>query len=143
MADARTVPTSTIGTYLMHGTGTGSTPTYAKLIDIKDFSDLQGVPESLETTDLSHDAQTFCEGVKQMQAITFTANYTSAGYDTLQALAKKNEKYAVYFGDTTGSDGKFTFEGTLSVVAKGGGVNSVREMTITIMPSTEVTKATT
>lgn len=140
MATAKTVPVSTIGTYLMHGTGSGST-TYAKLVDIKDFSDLGGVPESLETTTLSNDSQTFCEGVKQMTAITFTANYVSADYDTLYALKGKNEKYAVYFGDNTGSDGKFTFEGTLSVVAKGGGTNSVREMTITIMPSTEITKA--
>ena len=38
----------------------------------------------------------------------------------------------------TGSDGKFSFEGQLSVFAVGAGANEVRDMTITIAPSTPI-----
>ena len=38
----------------------------------------------------------------------------------------------------TGTDGKFEFEGQLSVFPVGGGVNEVVDMTITIAPSTPI-----
>lgn len=130
---------STYGVYLMHkGTGT----TYTKLIDIKDFPDLGGAPEMLETTTLSDSMQTYIEGIQSSDALEFTANYTKADYDTLVALKGTNEGYAVYFGET-GKDGKFEFSGYLSVRVNGGGVNEVVGMTISITPSTAITSGTT
>src|SRR5574344_2090437 len=122
---------------------TGSTPTYEKLIDIKDFPDLGGSPELLETTTLSDRMQTYIPGIQSLDALEFTANYTKADYTTLKALENVENKYAVWFGGTesgdivtpTGSEGKFTFTGALSVYASGGGVNEVVGMTITIAPS--------
>ena len=38
----------------------------------------------------------------------------------------------------TGEDGKFEVKGKLSVTATGNGVNEVREMSISIAPSTPV-----
>ena len=128
---------STYGIFLMHK-GEGST--YAKLIDIKDFPDLGGAPEMLETTTLSNSMQTYIEGIQGADALEFTANYDKADYTKLVALKGKNEAYAVYFGEE-GTDGKFEFSGYLSVRVNGGGVNEVVGMTISIAPSTEIISA--
>lgn len=136
---------STYKAFLMKGTG--SAPTYEKLIDIKDFPDLGGAPEMLETTTLSDGAQTYIPGIQSLEALEFTANYTKTDYTTLVALAGTDADYAVWFGATEtggvitpdGSDGKFAFKGQLSVFVAGGGVNEVVDMTITIAPSTVIT----
>lgn len=129
---------STYKTYLMIKEG-GS---YTKLIDIKDYPDLGGEPELLETTTLSDSMQTYVPGIQSLDALTFTANYEKAKYAELKELENKDNGYAVFFGDdTTGADGKFEFEGRLSVFVNGGGVNEVRGMTITIAPSTVITMA--
>ena len=133
---------STYGIYLMKGTkaeGT-NTITYEKLIDIKDFPDLGGAPEMLETTTLSDAMQTYIEGIQSSDALEFTANYTTEGYTTLTADTIKGQKvpYAVYFGEA-GANGKFEFEGYLSVRVNGGGVNEVVGMTISIAPATAIT----
>lgn len=120
---------------------------YTKLVDIKEFPDLGGEPELLETTTLSDGMQTFIPGIQQLDSMTFTANYTKTDYTTLKGLEGTEKSYAVWFGGTvsgttvtpTGSDGKFEFDGQLSVYANGGGVNEVVNMSITIAPSTPIT----
>lgn len=128
---------STYGVYLMKGTDSGSSATYTKLVDIKDFPDLGGAPEMLETTTLSDAMQTYINGIQSADALEFTANYDKAKYTELAALTDKTP-YAVYFGED-GGDGKFTFEGYLSVRVNGGGVNEVVGMTISIAPATAIT----
>ena len=123
--------------------------TYGKLIDIKDFPDLGGAPEMLETTTLSDGAQTYIRGIQSQDALEFTANYTKSDYDTLKALEGTDLDLAVWFGGTvangvatpTGSDGKYEFKGELSVFITGGGVNEVVGMTISIAPTTVITPA--
>ena len=135
---------STYKVFLMKSTD-GST--YEKLIDIKDFPDLGGSPEMLETTTLSDSMQTYIPGIQSLDALEFTANYTKTDFDTLKALEGEDTYFAVWFGGTvaggvptpTGSDGKFNFKGQLSVFPVGGGVNEVVDMTITIAPSTPIT----
>lgn len=120
---------------------------YEKLIDIKDFPDLGGTPEMLETTTLSDGAQTYIPGIQSQESLEFTANYTKADYDKLKALEDQELDLAVWFGGTesagvvtpTGTDGKFEFKGKLSVFVSGGGVNEVVGMTISIAPSTVIT----
>ena len=127
--------------------GTGDA--YEKLIDIKEFPDLGGAPEMLETTTLSDKMQTYIPGIQSSDALEFTANYTKTDYETLAALAETEADYAVWFGGTEsggvvtpdGSNGKFAFKGYLSVNVNGGGVNEVVEMTITIAPSTVITES--
>lgn len=130
---------STYGIYLMKGTkGEGNAITYTKLIDIKDFPDLGGAPEMLETTTLSDTMQTYIEGIQSSDALEFTANYTKDDYTTCNALKGVLTPYAVYFGDD-GANGMFEFEGYLSARVNGGGVNEVVGMTISIAPATEIT----
>ena len=128
---------NTYGIQLMHK-GTGAT--YTKLIDIKDFPDLGGAPELLETTTLSDAMQTYIEGIQSADALEFTANYTKEDYSKLVALKGKNESFAVYFGEE-GTNGKFEFTGYLSARVNGGGVNEVVGMTISIAPSSAITSA--
>ena len=126
-----------------------SSPAYEKLIDIKDFPDLGGAPEMLETTTLSDNMQTYIPGIQSLDALEFTANYTKEDFTKLKALEGQKIELAVWFGGTgegasltpTGSDGKFEFEGQLSVFPVGGGVNEVVDMTITIAPSTPIIMA--
>ena len=130
---------NTYGIQLMKGTtGTGTTVTYTKLIDIKDFPDLGGAPEMLETTTLSDAMQTYIDGIQSSDALEFTANYTKTDYTALAALKGTKTPFAVYFG-TDGTNGKFSFEGYLSVRVNGGGVNEVVGMTISIAPATAIT----
>ena len=129
---------STYGIQLMYKEGTGST--YTKLIDIKDFPDLGGAPEMLETTTLSDSMQTYIPGIQTLDALEFTANYTKADYVKIKALAGKDTAFAVWFG-TDGTDGKFEFNGQISAFPVGGGVNEVVGMTISIAPSTPITMA--
>lgn len=138
---------STYKIFLMMMQDSGST--YAKLVDIKDFPDLGGAPEMLETTTLSDKMQTYIPGIQSLDALEFTANYTKTDFGKLKALEGQTKKFAVWMGATesggtltpSGSDGKFEFEGQLSVFPVGGGVNEVVDMTITIAPSTPITSA--
>lgn len=139
---------STYKTFLMKGSGT-STITYEKLIDIKDFPALGGAPEMLETTTTSDKMQTFIEGIQSNEALTFTANYTKSDFEAIKELEGVDTPFAVWFGGTEtggvvtpdGSQGKFAFNGTISVFVEGGGVNEVVDMTITIAPSTVITQS--
>ena len=138
---------STYKVFLMHKAKDDEA--YEKLIDIKDFPDLGGTPEMLETTTLSNKMQTYIPGIQSLDGLEFTANYTKAEFTTLKALEGVEHDFAVWFGGTesggqvtpTGSDGKFEFSGSLSVFPVGGGVNEVVSMTISIAPSSPINVA--
>lgn len=139
---------STYKVFLMKKTDS-SGDTWRKLVDIKEFPDLGGEPEMLETTTLSDNMQTYIAGIQSLDGLTFTANYDKEDFQTLKALEGKENDYAVWFGGTgdagsltpDGSNGKFSFKGQLSVFPVGGGVNEVVDMSITIAPSTPITFA--
>lgn len=121
--------------------------TYEKLVDIKEFPDLGGEPEMLETTTLSDNMQTYIAGIQSLDGLSFTANYDMATFKKLKELEGKEDSYAVWFGGTEsgsvvtpdGSNGKFAFKGQLSVFPVGGSVNEVVDMNISIAPSTPIT----
>lgn len=135
---------STYKVFLMKKGTAGDT--YEKLIDIKEFPDLGGAPEMLETTTCSDPAQTYIKGIQSQDALEFTANYTKEDYDKLSKLSGVETDYSVWFGGTetagkatpTGSDGKYDFKGDLSVYITGGGTNEVVSMTVSIAPSTVI-----
>ena len=134
---------SSYRTFLMKK-GTGST--YEKLVDIKDFPDLGGAPEMLETTTLSDNMQTYVEGIQSLDALEFTINYDLETYKTLQAMKGVETEFAVWFGGTgdganlvpTGSEGKFNFKGYLTPRVVGKGINEVKEAIVSIAPSTPI-----
>ena len=141
------IPTSTYQSFLMRDTGTSGSHNWQKVIDITDYPDIGGDPETLETTTLSDAAKTYILGIQDNGALTFNANYSTAGYAALSSLIGTMEKYSIWFGATvsgstvtpSGNDGKFDFDGQLNVKVTGAGVNEVRKMAITIAPSTVIT----
>jgi hypothetical protein len=126
---------STYGITLMHKV---EGATYAVLAFIKDFPDLGGTPEMLETTTLSDNMQTYIPGVQSLDALEFTANYDLDDFRKIKAMEGVETDFAVYFGEE-GVNGKFMFKGQVSVFPVGGGVNAVVDMKITIAPSTPIT----
>lgn len=120
---------------------------YGKLVDIKDFPDLGGSPEMLETTTLSDKMQTYIPGIQSLDALEFNANYTKEEFTKLKALEGQELELAVWFGGDeangtltpTGNDGKFNFKGYVSVFVVGGGTNEVVGMTVAVAPSTPIT----
>lgn len=142
---ARTSAFSTMNTFLMYKATSGGT-TYTKLVDIKDFPDLGGDPNQVETTTLSDTMQTFCEGVQSLSTLKFTANYLKSSMTTLAGLTGEYD-FSVWFGGTSstpsGEDGKFNFKGTIKAYPKGAGVNDPTEIQIVITPSTAISFATT
>jgi len=130
---------STQGVTLKWGSNPGS---LTKKIDIKDFPDLGGAPELIETTTLSDAVQTFIFGIQSLSAMEFTANYTKADYQVVLADEGKELYYALEFG-TSGSEGVFKWQGQHSVYVVGAGVNEVTEMKIVVAPSTKPELSTT
>ena len=120
---------------------------WEKLIDIKSYPDLGGAPELLETTTLSDPMTTNIMGIQSLDALEFECNYTLAEYTKLKEMEGTDKEFAVWLGGTesgntvtpTGEDGKFEFSGQLSVYVNGGGVNEVRNMTVSIAASTPIT----
>ena len=135
---------STYKVFLMKSSGDS---VFEKLIDIKDFPDLGGSPEMLETTTLSDKMQTYIPGIQSLDALEFNANYTKEEFTKLKALEGQELELAVWFGGDeangtltpTGNDGKFNFKGYVSVFVVGGGTNEVVGMTVAVAPSTPIT----
>ncbi len=138
-----------ISTYKVFLMRKGSSETWNKVLDIKDFPDLGGAPELLETTTLSDKMKTYIPGIQSQDALTFTANYSQTAYEAIKTLENNQQDYefAVWFGGTesngeatpTGVYGKFELSGRISAYVNGGGVNEVVGMTVTIAPSTPIT----
>lgn len=142
---ASTTETNSSKTYLMYSED-ASKETYKKAVDISDFPDLGSDPEALEVTTLSDIQQRFIPGIKSNGALAFNANYTHDDYAKLHAMEGKTYHWAVWFGGSeeggvttpTGDDGKFAFDGKLTVRPSGAGTNEVRKMAISIMPSSAI-----
>ena len=105
-----------------------------KVIDIKDFPDMLGAPEQLETTTLSDPAQTFINGIRQSSEMAFTYNYTKEDFAKVEADAGKPLHYALIFSDGS----KFAWQGQHTSGLPGKGVNEVIEATVNVAASTAV-----
>ena len=115
-----------------------SADSVAKVIDIKDFPDMIGEPEMIETTTLSDAAQTNIPGIRSADTLQFTYNFTKEDFGKVEADAGKPLHYALIFSDGS----KFTWQGQHTSGLPGKGVNEVIEATVNIAASTAVTFAT-
>ena len=132
---------------LMQGTGSG-TLSWSRLVEIKDFPDLAAAPEPLEKTTLADDQRTYIEGILNNEQKTFTCNYNSTDYTTIENLKGVEQNVAIWFGASEsggvytpdGSLGKFEGKGFISVFVNGGGVNEVVNMTVSLTMTKGFTK---
>ena len=147
MADNLTASSAsaTMHTYLLYNAGTTESPSWKKVVDIKDFPSMGGSPEQIETTTLSQEVSTFVTGVQSLSTFEFLANYSLSDYKAVKALQDSAQVYefALAFGKPTsgttfGDLGVFKWNGQLSAWLEGGGVNAVREMRLSISATSEV-----
>lgn len=106
-----------------------------KKVDIKDFGDLIGDPNMLETTTLSDRQATNIPGILSSDTIPFTCNYTSKDFATCKADEGKELYYALEFSDGS----SFTWQGQHILGLPGKGVDEVLEFTINSIASSPVT----
>ena len=122
---------STIGVSLKWGE---SAEAATKVVDIKDFPDLIGEPNTIEVTTLSDTQQVNILGLASAEMLTFTCNYTSADFAAVKAQENTPLFYALEFSDGS----KFTWQGQHTCGLPGKGVDEVVEFTINIAASTAV-----
>lgn len=123
---------STYGVTLKWGT---SAADVEKVVDIKDFPDLMGDPNLLETTTLSDAQVTNIPGIKSSDLMAFTYNYTSADFAKVEADANKSLYYELAFSDGS----SFTWQGQHVSGLPGKGVDEVIDAVINVVPSTAIT----
>lgn len=123
---------SSFGVTLKWGT---SAETAKKVVDIKDFGDLIGDPEMLETTTLSDSQVTNIPGIKSSDAIPFTCNYTSTDFAACKTDEGKPLYYVLEFSDGS----SFSWQGQHTLGVPGKGVNEVIEFTLNVVASSPVT----
>lgn len=109
-----------------------------KVTPIKTYPQLYGAPEQLETTDMEDTMQTFVLGVQSVEQMQFTMNYDKTAFETLQGNSNTDMVYQLEFGNA-GADGIFSWHGQHSIFINDGAVNGIREMTLTVAPSTAIT----
>lgn len=112
-----------------------SAETVAKVVDIKEFGDLIGDPNTIETTTLSDSAQTFIAGIRTSDTIQFTCNYTKEDFASCQGDENKPLFFALEFQDGS----SFAWEGQFTLGVTGKGVDEALEFTINVLPSSAVT----
>lgn len=127
---------STYGVTLKWGE---SAETVAKVVDIKDFPDMMGAPETIETTTLSDAATTSINGIRSNDQMQFTCNYSKADFTKVMADAEKDLYYVLEFSDGS----MFAWQGQHSCSISGKGVNEVIEYIISVSASTPVEFVTT
>jgi hypothetical protein len=114
------------------------TSSYTKLCDITSYPDMGSAPSKLDTTDLSAvKMKTSINGLQEAPDLTFEANYDETAYTLISGLTG-TQKFELELG-LNGADGKFAWEGDISIMLNGGGVDEVRKMTISCSASTEIT----
>jgi hypothetical protein len=125
---------------------------YSDLVPIKDYPDFLNEVNTIDVTNLQNSMHTYIAGLLDTGGtMDFTANYSAADYQTVKALDDGSEKHlAIWFGGTesggtvtpTGTDGKWSFDGYVKVGIVGKGADEAREMTIHVVPSTDMTFST-
>ena len=137
---------NTYMTFLMQSTNGTS---YTDLVPIKDYPDFLNEVNTIDVTNLQNEMHTYIAGLLDTGGtLDFTCNYSATDYQTVKALDDGAEKYlAIWFGGTksgstvtpTGVDGKWSFKGMVKVGIVGKGVDEAREMTIHVVPTTDMT----
>ena len=133
---------STYKSFLMHQVSS----TYEKLVDVKTDPDMGGEPGMLDVTTLSDGRVMNILDIESGDAAVWTANYDKDDFQKIKALEGVTHKFAQWYGGTvtdgvatpTGSEGKFEFEGQITVFPVGGGVSEPRDMQITIAISSAI-----
>lgn len=125
--------------YKEHTAGSeGFAGSYKLLMPAKTIPAPAQAPNTVESTTLEDDTQTFEMGVKQSSSREVTGNLIKENLSEIEGLAgKKLDIIHLYGTDGIGGTAKYAYVGqVVATPSDVGGVDTILEMTATIIPNT-------
>lgn len=112
--------------------------TYKLMLRAKSIPSPTSAPNTVESTTMEDDAQTFEMGIKQSDAKEFTGNLEKAYFDELLKVeCKKCDIIQLYGTDGIGGTAKSAYVGQITpTVNDVSGVDEILEMTATVVQNT-------
>ena len=117
---------------------------YQLMLAAKSIPSPVSPPNTVESTTLEDDTQTFEMGIKQSSSREVTGNLSKSDLDAIDAVSgTKLDIMHLYGTDGLGSVAKYAYVGeVVATPSDVGGVDSILEMTATIVPNTVATRVT-
>lgn len=117
---------------------------YQLLVKAKSMPGLVSAPNTVESTTLEDDAQTYEMGIKTSDSKEVTGNLEKEYLDAIDELeGKKIDIIQLYGTKGIGEVAKYAYVGqAVATPTDVGGVDSILEMAVTIVPNTAAKKVT-
>ena len=130
--------------YKEHTTDGEWAGTYKLLVKAKSIPAPVSAPNTVESTTLEDDAQTFEMGIKTSDAKEITGNLEKEYLDGIEELnGKKLDIIHLYGTDGIGGVAKYAYVGQATATPSDvGGADEILEMAATIIPNTAAKKVT-
>ena len=118
--------------------------TYNLLVKAKSIPSPVSAPNTVESTTLEDDAQTFEMGIKTSDSKEITGNLEKEYLDNIDDLGgKKLDIIHLYGTDGTGKVAKYAYVGqAVATPTDVGGADEILEMSVTVIPNTAAKKVT-
>lgn len=122
----------------------GFAGTYKLLVKAKSIPSPVSAPNTVESTTLEDDAQTFEMGIKTSDSKEVTGNLEKEYLDEIEKLGgKKLDIIHLYGTDGIGGVAKYAYVGqAVATPTDVGGTDEILEMSVTIIPNTAAKKVT-
>ena len=117
---------------------------YNLLVRAKSIPAPVSAPNTVESTTLEDDAQTFEMGIKTSDTREITGNLEKEYLQNINELAgKKLDIFHLYGADGIGGVAKYAYIGQATATPNDvGGVDEILEMTVTVIPNTSAIECT-
>lgn len=124
--------------------GTDFSGTYKLLVKAKSVPAPVSAPNTVESTTLEDDAQTFEKGIKTSDSKEVTGNLEKEYLDNIDDLGENRIDIMQLYGTQgVGEVAKYAYVGQASATPSDvGGVDEILEMAVTIIPNTAAVKCT-
>lgn len=118
--------------------------TYNLLVKAKSIPAPVGAPNTVESTTLEDDAQTYEMGIKTSDAREIVGNLEKEYLQSVNEMAgKKIDIFHLYGTQGIGEVAKYAYVGQATATPNDvGGVDEILEMTVTVVPNTAATECT-
>ncbi len=118
--------------------------TYKLLVKAKSIPAPVSAPNTVESTTLEDDAQTFEMGIKTSDSKEITGNLEKQYLDNIDGLAgKKIDIFQLYGTQGIGEVAKYAYVGQATATPTDvGGVDEILEMSVTVIPNTAAIRCT-
>lgn len=117
---------------------------YKLLVRAKSIPTPASAPNTVESTTLEDDTQTFEMGIKTADSKEITGNLDKKDLNNIDSLSgKKLDIMHLYGTDGIGGTAKYAYVGqAVATPADVGGVDEILEMTVTVVPTTAAKRVT-